>query len=62
MRVAAIVFLILIPLTFPKFKALFQIIRNQYVDTSIKRLQKFEKVMILIPSTVFFGKSKICFK
>ena len=42
MKVAAIVFLLLIRLRFPHSKSLSQIIRRQYGDKIIKRLHKFE--------------------
>ena len=43
-RVAAIVFLFLIRLTFPISKSVSQIIKSQYNDTAIKRLQKCGKI------------------
>ena len=44
MKVAAIVFLFLILLRFLQSKSVSQIIRRQYGDKIIKRLQKFEKI------------------
>ena len=44
MKVAAIVFLLLIRLRFSHSKSLQQIIRKRYGDKSIKRLRKFEKI------------------
>ena len=44
MKVAAIVFLFLIPLKFMHSKSLSQIIRRQYGNKMIKRLRKFQKI------------------
>ena len=44
LRIATIAFLFLIRLRFPQSKSMSQIIRSQYVDTTIDRLRKFEKI------------------
>ena len=44
LRIATIAFLFLIRLRFPQSKSVSQIIRSQYVDTTIKRLRKLEKI------------------
>ena len=44
LRIATIAFLFLIRLRFPQSKSVSQIIRSQYVHTTIKRLRKFEKI------------------
>ena len=43
MRVAANVFLFLIRRRFSQSKPVYQIIKSQYGDTTIRRLRKFEK-------------------
>ena len=43
-RVAAVVFLFLIRLRFPQSKSVSQIMGSRYDDTTIKRLQKFNKL------------------
>ena len=44
MRVAAIVFLFLIRLRFPKSKSISDIIRGRYSQSTLKRIRKFEKL------------------
>lgn len=44
MRVAANVFLFLIRRRFSQSKPVYQIIKSQYGDTTIRRLRKFEKI------------------
>ena len=44
MRVAAIVFLFLIRLRFPKSKSISDIIRRRYSQSTLKRIRKFEKL------------------
>ena len=44
MRVAAIVFLFLIRLRFPKSKPIPDILRKRYSQSTVKRIRKFEKL------------------
>ena len=44
MRVAAIVFLFLIRLRFPKSKSISDILRRRYSQSTLKRIRKFEKL------------------
>ena len=44
MRVAAIVFLFLIRLKFPKSKAISDILRRRYSQVTLRRIRKFEKL------------------
>ena len=44
MKVAAIVFLFLIQLRFPKSKSISDILRRRYSQSILKRIPKFEKI------------------
>ena len=44
MRVAAIVFLLLIRLRFPKSKSILDILRQRYSRNTLKRIRRFEKL------------------
>ena len=46
-EVAAVAFVFLIRLRFPQSKSMSEIIKSIYGDTAIKRLRRFEKIIIV---------------